>query len=56
MDQMQQYLEKVQAKAASIRKTTIARKAFDDTFSLLVYAVGSLLTLLGSVLKLFFSA
>jgi len=47
-------LEKVQVKAAAIRKTTIARKAFDDTLSLLVYAAGSLLTLPGSALKLFF--
>jgi hypothetical protein len=51
---MDDYNKEVHDKAAAIRNTASARKAFDDTVSLMLYGLGSLLTLLGSMLKLVF--
>jgi hypothetical protein len=52
MDAMQKHLERVQAIASAMRQGAQRSKDRDDRIFFVVYGIGSMLALLGSVLKL----
>src|SRR5262249_12684625 len=52
LKEMDDYNEGVHKKADAIREKVTAQKACDDTISLLMYGLGSLLALVGSAMKL----